>query len=59
MSDLPVVHTTKNKQLQLRVTPEELEQYKQLATRAGYVSVSDLMRAGVVLVEERLQALGK
>ncbi len=59
MSDLHVLHTTKNKQLQLRVTPEELEQYKQLAMRAGYVSVSDLMRAGVVLVEERLQALGK
>ncbi len=52
--NLPQVHQTKETAINLRVSRQELEQLKETALQAGYVSVSDLLRAGVVLVRECL-----
>jgi len=54
--ELPEVHNTKDLYLRCRVSKKEIEQYKALAFKAGYVSLSDLVRAGISLVEKVVEA---
>lgn len=54
--ELPEVHNTKDVYLRCRTTRKEIEEYKALALKAGYVSTSDLVRAGLILVKERVEA---
>ncbi len=56
---LPEVHKVKNAWLHCVVTREQREEYKLLALRAGYTSVADLIRAGLLLVKERVEAREK
>ncbi len=53
---LPVVKITRrDKYVKIMVTVEELEELKLLALSCGYETVSDLMRAGIALVKERVE----
>jgi hypothetical protein len=52
---LPDVRQTREKLFHLRVSEEERQHWQMIADAAGYLSVSDMLRGGVVLVERKLQ----
>jgi hypothetical protein len=51
---LPDVRKCKEKVFMLRVSAEERQHWQDLADAAGYLSVADMLRGGVVLVERKL-----
>lgn len=59
LQQLPIVKTNREHTFRFRVSDQELEHYKELSLRAGYVTVADACRAGLVLLEQVIVANGK
>ncbi len=56
MPQLPQVKQLRPHTFRFRVSQQELDHYKQLSYRAGYTTVADACRAGLVLLEQAVVA---
>lgn len=56
---LPQVKNNRERTFRFRVSDQELTRYKELSLRAGYTTVADACRAGLVLLEQAVVASGR